>query len=79
MLKIQKLRILSFIPSMKTKKRITVYVKSKAGYYRSIEEDNTQLETVLKLVDTYLDEIIPFLFIVQITVFQVNLRLKILV
>ncbi|MDP5229694.1 MAG: sulfatase [Cellulophaga sp.] len=32
------------------------FIKSRAGHYRSIEEDNRQLYAVLKLVDTYLDE-----------------------
>jgi uncharacterized sulfatase len=31
-------------------------IKRMAGYYRSAEEDNTQLEQVLQWVDEYLDE-----------------------
>tara|TARA_R110002096_G_scaffold305242_3_gene500128 strand:- start:960 stop:2438 length:1479 start_codon:yes stop_codon:yes gene_type:complete len=38
------------------------YVKSKAGYYRSIAEDNMQIEKVLEFVDTYLDENTLFIY-----------------
>jgi len=38
------------------------FVKSKAGYYRSIEEDNRQLELVLGLVDKYLDRNTLFIY-----------------
>ncbi len=38
------------------------YVNRKAGYYRNIEEDNTQLENVLTWVDQYLDENTIFIY-----------------
>ncbi|MDX1283368.1 MAG: sulfatase [Draconibacterium sp.] len=38
------------------------FVKRKAGYYRSIKEDNTQLEKILALVDEYLDENTIFIY-----------------
>ena len=38
------------------------FIKSKAGYYRSIEEDNKQLDAVLKLVDKHLDENTLFIY-----------------
>ena len=53
---------LKFYPFNVHKKRDKAYVKSRAGYYRSIEEDNTQLENVLKFVDTYLDKNTLFIY-----------------
>lgn len=44
-----------FLPFNKNQKDSESYIKSRAGYYRSIEEDNKQLSNVLNLVDTYLD------------------------
>ena len=38
------------------------YVRTRAGYYRSIEEDNTQLEYVLDLVDAHLDANTLFIY-----------------
>lgn len=38
------------------------FIKSKAGYYRSIEEDNVQLDEVLNLVDEYLDDNTLFMY-----------------
>ena len=37
-------------------------VKRKAGYYRNVEEDNTQLEQVLGWVDEYLDDNTIFIY-----------------
>lgn len=37
-------------------------IKRKAGYYRNVEEDNTQLEQVLAWVDEYLDENTIFIY-----------------
>ncbi|MFD0843776.1 sulfatase [Flaviramulus multivorans] len=42
-------------PFNSVKKDDKGFIKSKAGYYRSIEEDNKQLEDVLNLVDLHLD------------------------
>ncbi|MFK8060970.1 MAG: sulfatase [Polaribacter sp.] len=53
---------LKFYPFNKDKKNSKAYIKSRAGYYRSIEEDNTQIEKVLDLVDTYLDENTLFIY-----------------
>ncbi|PQJ30743.1 N-sulfoglucosamine sulfohydrolase [Nonlabens arenilitoris] len=53
---------LKFYPFNSHKKSDKAYVKSKAGYYRSIEEDNTQLENILKLVDNYLDKNTLFIY-----------------
>jgi len=38
------------------------YIKKRAGYYRSIEEDNRQLEHVLDLVETHLDDNTLFIY-----------------
>ncbi|MBC3758724.1 sulfatase [Hyunsoonleella sp. SJ7] len=53
---------IKFYPFNAQKKTDNAYVKSKAGYYRSIEEDNTQIEKVLELVDTYLDDNTLFIY-----------------
>jgi len=53
---------IKFYPFNIKKKDNPNYVKTKAGYYRSIEEDNTQLESVLKLVDMYLDNNTLFIY-----------------
>jgi len=42
-------------PFNEDKKDNQDFIKSRAGHYRSIEEDNKQLDTVLHLVDKYLD------------------------
>jgi uncharacterized sulfatase len=38
------------------------FIKKKAGYYRSIEENNTQLEKVLEFVDLHLDDNTIFIY-----------------
>lgn len=38
------------------------YIKKRAGYYRSIAEDNTQIEHVLKMVDKYLTDNTLFIY-----------------
>ncbi|APY11653.1 N-sulfoglucosamine sulfohydrolase [Seonamhaeicola sp. S2-3] len=53
---------IKFYPFNEHKKNDKAYVKAKAGYYRSIEEDNTQIEKVLDLVDTYLDDNTLFIY-----------------
>ena len=57
-----KAEAIKFYPFNEDKKNNEAYVKSKAGYYRSIEEDNTQIDKVLELVDTYLDENTLFIY-----------------
>lgn len=47
---------IEFFPFNENKKSDPAFVKRKAGYYRSIQEDNTQLENVLTYVDKYLDK-----------------------
>ncbi|WP_248722503.1 sulfatase [Seonamhaeicola sp. ML3] len=53
---------IKFYPFNANKKEDTDYIKKKAGYYRSIEEDNTQLEKVLSFVDSYLDDNTLFIY-----------------
>ncbi|WP_299119240.1 sulfatase [uncultured Winogradskyella sp.] len=53
---------LKFYPFNAHKKNDKAYIKSRAGYYRSIEEDNTQLESVLSFVDTHLDKNTLFIY-----------------
>ena len=53
---------LKFYPFNEDKKNNKVYIKSRAGYYRSIEEDNTQIEKVLEFVDAHLDENTLFIY-----------------
>jgi len=53
---------LKFYPFNESKKSSIAYVKSRAGYYRSIEEDNTQIEKVLDLIDTYLNDNTLFIY-----------------
>ena len=53
---------LKFYPFNEDKKNNEAYIKSRSGYYRSIEEDNTQIEKVLALVDTYLNENTLFIY-----------------
>ncbi|WJJ97770.1 sulfatase family protein [Algibacter luteus] len=57
-----KAEAIKFYPFNEDKKKNEAYVKAKAGYYRSIEEDNTQIDKVLELVDTYLDENTLFIY-----------------
>lgn len=49
-------RDIQLFPFNKDQSNNQKFLKSKAGYYRSIAEDNAQLTTVLDLVDTYLDK-----------------------
>jgi uncharacterized sulfatase len=51
-----------FFPYDEKKKNDPAYLKKVAGYYRSIEEDNSQLETVLGWVDEYLDDNTLFIY-----------------
>ena len=53
---------IKFFPFNEKKKTDKAFVKKKAGYYRSIEEDNTQIEKVLELVDSYLDDNTLFIY-----------------
>ena len=53
---------IKFFPFNARKKTNKAFVKKKAGYYRSIEEDNTQIEKVLDLVDNYLDDNTLFIY-----------------
>ncbi|WP_299062697.1 sulfatase [uncultured Polaribacter sp.] len=53
---------LKFYPFNEHKKNDKSYIKSRAGYYRSIAEDNTQIEKVLDFVDAHLDENTLFIY-----------------
>ena len=53
---------IQFYPFNDYKKGDISFVKRKAGYYRSIEEDNIQLDKVLNLVDEYLGENTVFMY-----------------
>nr|WP_298991195.1 sulfatase [uncultured Polaribacter sp.] len=53
---------LKFYPFNEHKKNDKSYIKSRAGYYRSITEDNTQIEKVLDFVDAHLDENTLFIY-----------------
>ncbi|NND80571.1 MAG: sulfatase [Maribacter sp.] len=53
---------IKFYPFNAHKRSDESFVKTKAGYYRSIEEDNRQLELVLGLVDKYLDRNTLFIY-----------------
>ena len=53
---------IQFYPFNIDKKNNKAYIKKKAGYYRSIAEDNTQIEKVLEFVDKYLDENTLFVY-----------------
>ncbi|WP_298366023.1 sulfatase [uncultured Lutibacter sp.] len=53
---------LKFYPFNAHKKSSKSYIKSRAGYYRSIEEDNKQLESVLNLIDIYLHDNTLFVY-----------------
>ncbi len=53
---------LKFHPYDAHLKNDLAYIKKRAGYYRSIEEDNTQLERVLDLVDTHLTDNTLFIY-----------------
>jgi uncharacterized sulfatase len=46
---------IEIFPFNADKKDDQSFIKNRAGYYRSIEEDNKDLDAVLKLVDTHLD------------------------
>lgn len=51
-----------FYPFNEKKKYDSSFVTKKAGYYRSIREDNTQLESVLELVDNHLEDNTLFIY-----------------
>ena len=53
---------LKFYPFNEHKKNYKSYIKSRAGYYRSIAEDNIQIEKVLDFVDAHLDENTLFIY-----------------
>uniref|UniRef100_UPI00259B0C8F sulfatase/phosphatase domain-containing protein n=1 Tax=uncultured Polaribacter sp. TaxID=174711 RepID=UPI00259B0C8F len=53
---------LKFYPFNEHKKNDKSYIKSRAGYYRSIAEDNIQIEKVLDFVDAHLDENTLFIY-----------------
>ena len=53
---------LKFYPFNEDKKNNKTYIKSRLGYYRSIEEDNTQIEKVLEFIDAHLDENTLFIY-----------------
>lgn len=53
---------LKFHPFDEKSRDDPAYIKKRAGYYRSIKEDNRQLEHVLKLVDTHLDDNTLFIY-----------------
>ena len=53
---------IKFYPYNSNKKDDSKYIKAKAGYYRSIEEDNKQIEAVLGFVDTHLDNNTVFIY-----------------
>jgi arylsulfatase A-like enzyme len=54
-----KLKFHPFDQHLKTNKK---YIEKRAGYYRSIEEDNTQLAHVLRMVDTHLTDNTLFIY-----------------
>ncbi|MFD0835656.1 sulfatase [Mariniflexile aquimaris] len=47
---------IKFYPFNESKKNNAAFIKDKAGYYRSIEEDNKQLDQVLTAADNYLGD-----------------------
>lgn len=53
---------LKFYPFDEAKKTNEAYRKKRSGYYRSVAEDNAQLEFVLQQVDTYLKENTLFIY-----------------
>ena len=53
---------IKFFPFNEWKKNDKAFVKKKSGYYRSIEEDNTQIEKVLELVEMYLGDNTLFIY-----------------
>ena len=53
---------LKFYPFNEHKKNDKSYIKSRAGYYRSIAENNIQIEKVLDFVDAHLDENTLFIY-----------------
>ena len=53
---------IKFYPFNEHKKNDKAFIKKKAGYYRSIAEDNTQIEKVLEFVDEYLDDNTLFIY-----------------
>lgn len=57
--KVENLKFHAFDEHLKNNKK---YIKKKAGYYRSIKEDNTQLEHVLNIVDAHLADNTLFIY-----------------
>lgn len=57
-----KIESLKFHPFNENKKNSESFIKSRAGYYRSIEEDNTQIEAVLKYADAHLGDNTLFIY-----------------
>jgi len=53
---------IQFYPFNESKKSDKAFIKKKAGYYRSIAEDNTQIERVLDFVDEHLDDNTLFIY-----------------
>ncbi len=51
-----------FLPFNEKNKESSSSLKRMAGYYRNVQEDNTQLEKVLAWVDEYLDENTIFIY-----------------
>ena len=51
-----------FFPFNENNKENAIALKRMAGYYRNVEEDNTQLEQILNWVDEYLDENTLFIY-----------------
>lgn len=53
---------IKFYPFNESQQNDPKSVKRRAGYYRNVEEDNTQLEIVLKWVDEYMDDNTIFIY-----------------
>ncbi|MFY0606506.1 MAG: sulfatase [Cyclobacteriaceae bacterium] len=53
---------IKFFPFNEHQKSNKSFILTKAGYYRSIEEEDTQLERVLEMVDTHLDNNTLFIY-----------------
>ena len=53
---------IKFFPFNEDKKNDKKFIEKKAGYYRSIAEDNTQIEKVLDSVDEHLDDNTLFIY-----------------
>ncbi|WP_079737585.1 sulfatase [Polaribacter sp. KT 15] len=53
---------IKFYPFNESKKNDKAFIQKKAGYYRSIAEDNTQIEKVLEFVDEHLNDNTLFIY-----------------